>query len=182
VPAEDLAARSWCPAFRGREAEAAPLIQGALERAPAEGQGAAVTWAHWVAAVLCNGLGRYTDALAEARQASGNLHISMWARPELAEAAARTGNTGLAREAVDQLSDWTRAGQTDWGLGVEARCRALLSGGEAAARLAADGLSNQEIGTRLFLSPRTVQYHLGKVFAKLGITSRIQLSVALSGN
>ncbi len=43
------------------------------------------------------------------------------------------------------------------------------------ARLARDGLSNPQIGTRLYISPRTVQYHLRKIFTKLDISSRNQL-------
>ena len=47
------------------------------------------------------------------------------------------------------------------------------------ARLAREGLSNPEIGARLFISPRTAQYHLSNVFTKLGITSRSQLDRVL---
>ena len=48
------------------------------------------------------------------------------------------------------------------------------------ARLAADGQTNPEIGAQLFLSPRTVEWHLTKAFGKLGISSRKQLRSALS--
>ena len=115
--------------LRGDQAEADPLIEATIAQAAAGGQGNAVAYAHWVAAILANGLGRYEGALAAARHASEDtftLHVSMWALPELVEAAARTGNTEVAADALERLAETTQAGGTDFGLGLEARCRALL--------------------------------------------------------
>jgi DNA-binding NarL/FixJ family response regulator len=50
---------------------------------------------------------------------------------------------------------------------------------EQIARLARDGLSNREIAESLYLSSRTIEWHLRKVFAKLGISSRGELQTAL---
>ena len=256
--------------LRGREAEAAPLIEATIAEAAAEGQGVAVTWARWASAILYNGLGRYEEASAAARQASEDtysLNVWMWALPELIEAAVRSGNARVAGDALVRLTETTRPGGTDFGLGIEARSRALLSEGEAAegcyreaidrlrrtqlrlelarahllygewlrraarrsaardqlrtahemlaamgaeafaerarrellatgdtgrkrsvempdtltpqeayiARLAADGRTNSEIGAQLFLSARTVEWHLRKVFTKRGVRSRREL-------
>ena len=146
--------------FRGAEAEAAPLIEAVITDARAAGQGLGVQWSQWVSAILYNGLGRYEQALAEAQQAAEQapeLYISMWALPELIEAASRTGQTRLAADALGRLAEATSIGQTDWAQGIYARCRALLSDGEDAEgwyREAVDRLS------RTRLRPELARAHL----------------------
>jgi DNA-binding CsgD family transcriptional regulator len=229
----------------------------------------------YTAALLANGLGQYPQAAAAASQVLGRtdqLGYTLWALPELVEAAARSGDRACARQALALLEETTMPCGTEWALGIQARCRALVADDEAAeelyleaisrlgrtqvvphlarahllygewlrrekrridsrnqlrtatemftamgaegfarraerelaatgerirrrdvrpvvdltaqesqiARLAVDGHSNPEIAAELFLSPRTVEYHLHKIFGKLDITARGQLARALA--
>jgi hypothetical protein len=120
--------------LQGSEAEAATAIASAVELAAAGGQGIAAIYARWAAAVLYNGLARY-----EGGGGGPASHLdtvvpwsSMWALPELVEAAAHGGDTELARDAFERLAETTQPCGTDFALGIEVRCRALLSDGAAA--------------------------------------------------
>ena len=258
-------------AWRGRATEASELIEATVREAAVGGLG--VNFANYVSSVLDNGLGRHDAARDAAWRAFEHDQIGYgpYVVPELAEAAARTGDVATVRAVLAWLSERTRVTPSEWALGIEARVRALLSDGEAAdrlyresvsrlgrtrvrvelarshllygewlrrerrradareqlrtahgmleamgigafaerarrellatgetarkrtvetaveltaqetqvARLAREGMSNPEIGARLFISARTVQYHLSKVFTKLNISSRSQLHRAL---
>jgi DNA-binding CsgD family transcriptional regulator len=260
-------------AWRGREAEATQLIQANMDGVTSRGEGRGVT-SQYSAALLYNGLGHYDKALAAAERVCeyDDIGVLGWSLTELIEAAVRCGQPARASEALERLSETTRASGTDWALGAEARSRALLSEGEAAekfyreaierldrtrmrpaaarahllygewlrrenrrrdaraelrtaydlfttmgieafaerarrellatgdtvrkrtvetaseltaqeaciARLAVNGRTNVEIGAQLFLSTRTVEWHLGKVYNKLGVGSRRELRQALA--
>src|SRR4029434_905497 len=92
-------------------------------------------YAHWAAAVLYNGLGRYQEAAESARQATSSpfeVFVAVHALTELVEAAARGGDAELAREALERLAETTQPAGTELALGIEARSRALLCDGSTA--------------------------------------------------
>jgi DNA-binding CsgD family transcriptional regulator len=102
------------------------------------------------------------------------------AREQLRTAHGMLEAMGVAAFAERARSELRAAGGTVRKRTAAARHEELTAQEAQIARLARDGLSNPEIGTRLFISARTVQYHLRKVFTKLGITSRTQLDSVLS--
>ncbi len=260
-------------AYRGQGVEGRELIDRAKRSGPPPA-GLSLAVVQFAAGLLYNGLGRYDDALHEVR--GGDEHPEPvagpgWVLPEVVEAATRAGFPEEASAALERLSARAQVCGTDWALGLEARCRALLSAGDVAERLyreaisrlaqpgsrvdlarahllygewlrrggrrldartqlrcahemfrdmgveafaaraarelratgenvrrrevdtrdeltaqelqiahlASEGLTNQQIGARLFLSPRTVEWHLRKIFTKLDIRSRHELPSAL---
>src|SRR6187397_1025100 len=147
-------------ALQGGEAEASALIASAVEYSAAGGQEMAATQAHWAAAVLYNGLARYEEAMSAAQKVTSDPYepwVSTFALPELVEAAARAGHAGVAHDALELLAAVTQPCGNDVALGIEARCRALLSDGETA-----DGLYREAIDRlgRTRLRPELARAHL----------------------
>jgi DNA-binding CsgD family transcriptional regulator len=89
---------------------------------------------------------------------------------------SRFGARGFAERARREL---LATGESVRTRTVEAP-RALTSQEAQIAALAGDGRTNSEIGAELFISPRTVEWHLRKVFTKLGLTSRRELRGAFA--
>jgi DNA-binding CsgD family transcriptional regulator len=153
VPAlEALAERCHALLEAGEEAEQHYLTALKLHEGPFEQARTQLLYGAWLRRAR-----RKSDARTQLRAAVDTLdriHAAPWAEQALAELAA----TGAAAPRTDR-----------------ARSPRLTPQELQVARLAAQGLSNRDIAAQLFLSPRTVGYHLYKAFPKLGITSRSQL-------
>jgi DNA-binding CsgD family transcriptional regulator len=155
-----IAARSRALLTDRREAE--PLYREAVDRLGRTGIRVGLGRAHLVYGEWLRREGRRTDAREQLRAAHGTfVEIGMEAFAERArQELTATGETAR-RRVVSTLEELTAQ---------EAQI----------ARLAGQRLTNPEIGTQLFLSPRTVEWHLRKVFTKLGVSSRRELVAALA--
>ena len=125
-------------AFRGREADAACLIERTHTEVMRRGEGIGLSVLDWAAAVLYNGLGRYEEACSAALRVAArphDLNPSMWVMAEVIEAAVRAGTPELAADTHRRLVRTTRASGTDWGLGIAARSQALLADDQRAEDL-----------------------------------------------
>ncbi len=132
-------------------------------------------------------IGRLGRTRVRAELARAHLLYGEWLRRERRRADARE-QLRAAHDMLDAMGMQAfaeRARRELAATGETARKRTAETGGELTAqeaqvaRLARDGLSNPQIGARLFISARTVQYHLSKVFTKLAISSRSQLDRVL---
>jgi DNA-binding CsgD family transcriptional regulator len=133
---------------------------------------------------------RLARTRARAWLARAHLIYGEWLRREKrrldAREQLRTAHEMLAAIGAKAFAE--RARRELLATGESARKRTVETLGDLTAqeaqiaRLARDGLSNPEIGAQLFISPRTVQYHLHKVFGKLDVSSRNQLAGALTGD
>jgi DNA-binding CsgD family transcriptional regulator len=101
------------------------------------------------------------------------------ARGQLRIANDMFGSMGMEAFAERARRELAATGETARKRDVATRDDQLTAQEAQIARLAREGLSNPEIGVRMFISARTVQYHLHKVFTKLGIESRSQLDRVL---
>jgi DNA-binding CsgD family transcriptional regulator len=125
---------------------------------------------------------RVRVALARAHLLYGEwlrrLHRRLDAREQLRIAHQLYSSMGMEGFAERARRELLATGETVHKRSVQTRGE-LTAQELQIARLAKNGLSNPEIGARLFISARTVQYHLGKVFTKLAISSRSQLDRVL---
>jgi DNA-binding CsgD family transcriptional regulator len=164
-------------AMQGNEADAVAAIEAALPTAAGTNRGRA----HWAAAILYNGLGRYEQAAQAALLASQIIFPtpSRFALSELVEAAARTGDSALAGTALSQYIEITRPANNNASLGIEARCRALLNDGSVAEDAYHEAI--ERLG-RTRLRPEAARAHLlyGEWLRREGrrIDAREQLRIA----
>ena len=107
--------------------------------------------AGWFTALLHNGHGRYGEALAAAQQACEHEDVIFygWALVELIEAGVRSGQPDEAAAALDRLSERTQASGTEWALGIEARCRGLLSDDESLYQESVERLARSRAAVEL---------------------------------